>query len=49
MVIETLDDVRRHEALIDQFAVKTDLMPLGNETGMTKPERDMLGAWIAAQ
>jgi uncharacterized membrane protein len=49
MVIETLDDVRRHGALIEQFAVRTEIMPLGNETGMTKPERDMLGAWIAEQ
>jgi uncharacterized membrane protein len=49
MVIETLDDVRRFDDLIDQFAVKTDLMPLGNETGMTEAERDLLGAWIAAQ
>jgi uncharacterized membrane protein len=49
MVIETLDDVRRHGALIDQFAVASEIMPLGNETGMTQTERDMLGAWIAAQ
>jgi len=49
MVIETLDDVRRHVELIDQFTVKTEIMPLGNETGMTRGEREMLGVWIAAQ
>jgi uncharacterized membrane protein len=49
LVIETLDDVRRHAELIDQFAVKTEIMPLGNDTGMTQGERDTLGAWIAAE
>jgi uncharacterized membrane protein len=49
MVIETLDDVRRHGELIDQFTVKTEIMPLGNDTGMTQDERAALGAWIAAQ
>jgi uncharacterized membrane protein len=48
VVIETLHDVRRYRELIDQFAVKTEAMPLGNETGMTEKERDILGAWIAA-
>jgi uncharacterized membrane protein len=48
MVIQTLDDVRRYGDLIDRFAVQTEIMPLGNETGMTQAERDMLGAWIAA-
>ena len=49
MVISSLDDVRRHGEAIDQFAVRTEIMPLGNETGMTEAEREMLGAWIAAQ
>jgi uncharacterized membrane protein len=49
MVISSLDDVRRHGEAIDQFAVRTEIMPLGNETGMTDAEREMLGAWIAAQ
>ena len=49
MVIESLDDVRQHGELIDQFAVRTEIMPLGNETGMTEAERETLGAWIAAQ
>jgi uncharacterized membrane protein len=49
MVIESLDDVRRQGEAIDQFAVRTEIMPLGNETGMTEVERETLGAWIAAQ
>jgi uncharacterized membrane protein len=28
--------------------VRTEIMPLGNETGMTQAERETLGAWIAA-
>jgi uncharacterized membrane protein len=49
MVIETIDDVRRYGQIIDQFTVQTEIMPLGNETGMTETERAKLGAWIAAQ
>jgi uncharacterized membrane protein len=49
MVLESLDDVRRYRDLIDQFAVETEIMPLGNETGMTETERARLGTWIAAQ
>lgn len=49
MAIETIEDVRRHGERIDQFTVQTDIMPLGNETGMTQEERNRLGAWIAAQ
>ncbi len=31
-----------------QQAVDSDIMPLGNETGMTEEERAALGAWIRA-
>ncbi|MBU6429264.1 MAG: urate hydroxylase PuuD, partial [Cyanobacteria bacterium REEB65] len=33
-------------AKIRQMAVETHAMPLGNKTGMTLAERDMLGRWI---
>lgn len=36
-----------HAAQIEQQAVTTQTMPLGNETGMTPEERARLGAWIA--
>jgi uncharacterized membrane protein len=49
VVIETLDDLRRYHQLVDIQAVKTEAMPLGNETGMTAEERAKLGAWLDAQ
>ncbi|HUG63151.1 MAG TPA: urate hydroxylase PuuD [Methylomirabilota bacterium] len=49
VVLETPADLRRYAALIDQQAVKSDAMPLGNETGMTDEERATLGDWIAAR
>jgi uncharacterized membrane protein len=47
VVLETIEDMRRFAPLIDKFAVQSDAMPLGNETGMTDDERDKLGNWIA--
>lgn len=35
-------------ARIKARSVDTETMPLGNKTGMTRAERDRLGAWIAA-
>jgi len=32
---------------IQKVAVEAEIMPLGNTTGMTRAERDMLGRWIA--
>ena len=49
LVLENLDEVRRYAKLIRQFAVDSDVMPLGNETGMTPEERAKLGAWLDAQ
>lgn len=45
---DTPEEVRRYAPRIQERAVATDGMPLGNETGMTRTERDRLGAWIAA-
>jgi len=42
------EDIRRHARLIEQQAVLSDMMPLGNQTGMTATERQRLGAWIRA-
>ncbi len=49
VVLETIAQWRRYAPLINKFAVQTDAMPLGNESGMTDEERDQIGAWIAAQ
>lgn len=47
--LETAADLRRYADLVMAQAVQSDAMPLGNETGMTQEERDLLGTWIAQQ
>ena len=47
MVLETLDDMKRYAHQIQARAVDTHGMPLGNTTGMTQEERDLLGRWVA--
>ena len=49
VVLETADDLRRYANLIEVQTVHTQVMPLGNPTGMTGAERARLGAWLAAQ
>jgi uncharacterized membrane protein len=49
VMLESLHELRRYAVLIQQQAVQSDAMPLGNETGMTAEERRELGAWLAAQ
>ena len=49
VVLENIDQLRRHSKQVVQFSVQTRAMPLGNETGMTDEERSQLGAWIDAQ
>ncbi|WP_075215873.1 urate hydroxylase PuuD [Mongoliimonas terrestris] len=49
VMLTSIDQIRQFAALIDQQAVQSDAMPLGNETGMTAEERRALGAWIAAR
>jgi uncharacterized membrane protein len=48
VAFDTPQEVRTHARLIQQQAVLSDIMPLGNLTGMTEAERQALGAWIAA-
>jgi uncharacterized membrane protein len=40
--------IHAQAAAIKRVAVDSQLMPLGNATGMTQSERDELGAWIRA-
>ena len=47
VVLETLDDVRRYARLVEQNAVETHVMPLGNMSSMSEEERQRLGAWLA--
>ena len=40
------DHIRTYASKINERAVLSTSMPLGNETGMTVEERAQLGAWI---
>ncbi len=44
--LDDLDVVRANAERIYVSAVATNTMPLGNITGMTEPERAVLGAWL---
>ncbi|HEX6680538.1 MAG TPA: urate hydroxylase PuuD [Gaiellaceae bacterium] len=46
IVFDTPKQIAAQATLIEQVAVNTKVMPLGNQTGMTQAERDTLGAWI---
>ena len=47
VVFDTPGDIKAHAQRILTQSVLTDSMPLGNKTGMTPEERQLLGAWIA--
>jgi uncharacterized membrane protein len=44
--LDTPAEIAARASLIEQVAVTTKTMPIGNVTGMTQSERDVLGAWI---
>ncbi len=46
VVLTSIDDLRRHAEQIVAQSVNADVMPLGNETGMTVEERQKLGAFL---
>jgi len=46
--LDSWEHVRAASARIKAVAVDSQVMPLGNPTGMTPAERQKLGAWIAA-
>jgi uncharacterized membrane protein len=45
--LDTPEQIKAEAQAIEQQAVQTKTMPLGNVTGMTQAERDVLGRWIA--
>jgi len=47
IMFDTPAEIRAQADAIDQQAVQTHTMPLGNVTGMTQAERNLLGRWIA--
>ena len=48
VVLDTRAHVAALSPRIAKVAVDTEVMPLGNTTGMTQAERETLGAWLAA-
>jgi uncharacterized membrane protein len=48
LMLDTPEQIQRASDLIYSRAVLTQSMPLGNLSGMTQAERDLLGAWINA-
>jgi uncharacterized membrane protein len=48
VALDSWEHARAASARIKAVAVDTQVMPLGNPTGMTPEERRRLGAWIAA-
>ncbi len=44
--LDTAEEIRARAEDIRRQAVDSTAMPLGNITGMTRSERDLLGAWI---
>jgi uncharacterized membrane protein len=46
IAFDTPDQIRARATAIDEQAVRTRAMPLGNATGMTEAERELLGRWI---
>jgi uncharacterized membrane protein len=46
--LDTAAQIHAQAEAIKRVAVDSQLMPLGNATGMTPAERDELGAWIRA-
>jgi uncharacterized membrane protein len=46
--LDTGAEMHAHAADIQRVAVDSQVMPLGNATGMTPTERAALGAWIRA-
>ena len=48
VAFDTPESVSRYADRILARAVQTETMPLGNKTGMTPAERQLLGRWIAA-
>jgi uncharacterized membrane protein len=48
ITFDSRDEIVRRADAIEEQAVRTKAMPLGNSTGMTDDERETLGAWLAS-
>jgi uncharacterized membrane protein len=47
VALDTPAEIKARAGQIEQLAVSSTSMPLGNATRMTQAERDLLGQWIA--
>jgi uncharacterized membrane protein len=45
--LDTAEEIKAQVSAVEQQAVTTKAMPLGNVTHMTQAERDLLGRWIS--
>jgi uncharacterized membrane protein len=48
VTFDSMAEIHDRAAQIDQLAVQSTAMPLGNATHMTQAERTLLGRWISA-
>jgi uncharacterized membrane protein len=48
VVLDTREEIEARADAVEEQAVRTKAMPLGNVTGMTERERSVLKAWIDA-
>ncbi len=48
VMLGSYDHARAAAERVKKVAVDSEIMPLGNTTGMTRAERDIIGRWIAA-
>ena len=46
ITFDTLDEIKSHADAIEEQAVRSKSMPLGNATGMTDEERNVLALWF---
>jgi len=46
VMLDSIEEIKRHKDRIYLQAVASHIMPLANSTGMTQDERDLLGRWI---
>ena len=46
-MLDTAERIAAQAEAIEAQAVDSTAMPLGNVTGMTEQERELVGAWIA--
>jgi uncharacterized membrane protein len=47
VTLDTPEEIRARASRIQELAVSSTVMPIGNATKMTQAERDLLGQWIA--